>query len=200
MKDQIITNKTITIYGYIVEYEEKLICLIQKNHEKKENCLFEIKIVIPNEKWKKKILFNKEIIFKDNGKDSIDIIINSLRDIIEFNLDDLILMKNKLDEKIKKIINNKKLKDLKEKMDETIRNLEFLINNEEFDSLECLINSNEFKESKYPKETIEKIKYYKEKKISLENLFAFHNINVNEDYNNNYNLYCKEYVILNFNE
>jgi hypothetical protein len=117
------------------------------------------------------------------------------------NLDDLLLIKNKLSDKIKKIIKEKKLKDLKEKIDEIIRNFEFLINNEDFDSLECLINSSDFNESKLPKDIIEKLNNYKEKKSNIENLFTLNNVNVSEDYNNNnYNLNCQEFVILNINE
>ncbi len=202
IKNNIKNNNTIIIYGYIVESEEKLIFLIFKNPEKIDNCVLQLKINIPNSKWKNKELSNKEIIIKnDYKKDNIDIIINYLGEIIDLNLDDLLLIKNKLSDKIKKIIKEKKLKDLKEKIDEIIRNFEFLINNEDFDSLECLINSSDFNESKLPKDIIEKLNNYKEKKSNIENLFTLNNVNVSEDYNNNnYNLNCQEFVILNINE
>ena len=201
-RNEIINNNLIIIYGYIIENEETLIFSLQKKQEKMENCLLQLKISIPKIKWKKKILFNKDIIINnDYKKDNIDIIINCLGEHIELNLDDLLLIKNKLGEKVKKIIKEKKLNDLKEKINAIVRNFEFLINNEEFDYLECLINSEDFNESKLPKNIIEKLKYYKEKKINIENLFTLHNINVNEDYNNNnYNPFCQDYVILNLNE
>ena len=113
----------------------------------------------------------------------------------------MLLIKNKLDEKINTIIKEKKLRDLKDKIDEIIRNFEFLINNEEFDYLECLINSNEFCESKLPNNIIKKLNFYKEKKMSIENLFSLHNINVNEDYDhNNHNLLCQECITININD
>ena len=202
IRNDIINNNSIIIYGYIIENEEKLIFSLHKKQEKIENCLLQLKIVIPKIKWKKKILFSKDIIIKnDYKKDNIDIIINFLGELIELNLDDLLLIKNKLGEKVKKIIKEKKINDLKEKINEIVRNFEFLINNEEFDILECLINSDDFNESKLPKNIIEKLKYYKEKKINIENLFTLYNVNVDEDYNNNNNnLYCQDYVILNINE
>jgi hypothetical protein len=197
-----ISNNSITIYAYIIESEEKLILLFQENEEKMENSLLNMKINIPKIKWKNKKISEEEILIKNEYENkNIDIIINHLGEIIDLNLNSMLLIKNKLDEKINKIIKEKKLRDLKYKIDEIVRNFEFLINNEEFDYLECLINSNDFCESKLPENVIEKLNYYKEKKTNIENLFSLHNINVNEDYdNNNHNLHCQEYITININD
>ena len=197
-----INNNFIMIYVYLIELYEKLFFTILEKPEKMENTLMQIKIVIPKIKWKNKKINDEEIIIKNEYKNkNIDILINNLGEIIELNLDNMLLIKNKLDDKMKKIIKEKKMRDLKDKIEEIIRNFEFLINNEEFDYLECLINSNDFCESKLPENVIEKLNYYKEKKTNIENLFSLHNINVNEDYdNNNHNLLCQEYITININD
>ena len=162
----------------------------------------QIKIVIPKIKWKNKKITDEEVIIKNEYKNkNIDIIINNLGEIIELNLDNMLLIKNKLDEKMKKIIKEKKIRDLKDKIEEIIRNFEFLINNEEFDYLECLLNSNNICESKLPGNIIEKLNYYKEKKMNIENLFSLNNLNFSEFYdNNNHNSHCQEFIIINLNE
>ena len=197
-----ISNNSITIYAFIIESGEKLILVFKENDEKMENVLIKMKIIVPKLKWKNKKINEEEIIIKNKYENkNIDIIINNLGEIIDLNLDNMLLIKNKLDEKINTIIKEKKLRDLKDKIDEIIRNFEFLINNEEFDYLECLINSNEFCESKLPNNIIKKLNFYKEKKMSIENLFSLHNINVNEDYDhNNHNLLCQEYITININD
>ena len=160
-----INNNFIMIYVYLIELYEKLFFTILEKPEKMENTLMQIKIVIPKIKWKNKKINDEEIIIKNEYKNkNIDILINNLGEIIELNLDNMLLIKNKLDDKMKKIIKEKKMRDLKDKIEEIIRNFEFLINNEEFDYLECLLNSNDFCESKLPNDIIEKLKYYKEKK------------------------------------
>ena len=195
-------NNFIIIYGYLIESYEKLFFTILEKPEKKENTLMQIKIVIPKIKWKNKKITDEEIIIKNEYKNkNIDIIINNLGEIIELNLDNMLLIKNKLDEKMKKIIKEKKIRDLKDKIEEIIRNFEFLINNEEFDYLECLLNSNNICESKLPGNIIEKLNYYKEKKMNIENLFSLNNLNFNEFYdNNNHNSHCQEFIIINLNE
>ena len=190
-------NNFVMIYGYLIESYEKIIFTLLEKPEKLENTLMQIKIVAPKIKMKNKKIKEEEIIIKNEYK-SIDIIINNLGEIIELNLDNMLLIRNKLDEKMKKIIKEKKMRDLKYKIEEIIRNFEFLINNEEFDYLECLLSSNDFCESKLPNDIIEKLNYYKEKKMNIENLFSLHNINVNEDYdNNNHNSRCQEFIIIN---
>ena len=127
----------------------------------------------------------------------MEIIFENLKKLIELNKNDILFIKNKLNGKISKIIKEKKIRDLKEKINKIINNFEFLINNDEFDYLECLINNKNFDESKLPKEIAEKVQYYKNKKSSIEKLFSLHNLNINKDNKNNYNLICQEYVILN---
>ena len=177
----------ISIYGYIIESEEKLYFILKENKEKIESFLLEIKFEISHQKWKKEKIFNDEIIIKNNLKcmnENLDNLINELKRIISFNKDDEFIIKDLLSEKIKKVIKDKKLRDLKDKIDEITRNLEFLINNDEFDDLECLINSNDFCESKLPKDIKEKLEFYKEKKVCIENLFTLYNISDSENYNN----------------
>ena len=195
-------NNFIMIYVYLIELYEKLFFTILEKPEKMENTLMQIKIVIPKIKWKNKKITDEEIIIKNEYKNkNIDILINNLGEIIELNLDNMLLIKNKLDDKMKKIIKEKKMRDLKDKIEEIIRNFEFLINNEEFDYLECLLNSNDICVSKLPNDINEKLNYYKEKKMNIENLFSLHNLNVNEDYdNNNHNSHCQEFIIININE
>ena len=197
-----INNNFIMIYVYLIELYEKLFFTILEKPEKMENTLMQIKIVIPKIKWKNKKINDEEIIIKNEYKNkNIDILINKLGEIIELNLDNMLLIKNKLDDKMKKIIKEKKMRDLKDKIEEIIRNFEFLINNEEFDYLECLLNSNDICVSKLPNDINEKLNYYKEKKMNIENLFSLHNLNVNEDYdNNNHNSHCQEFIIININE
>ena len=107
-----------------------------------------------------------------NGEKKVmEIIIENLNKFIKLNKNDILLIKKKLNGKISKIIKEKKLRDLKEKKNKTIRKFEFLINNDEFDSLECLINSKNFIESKLPQEISKKLQVYKDKKIILKIYF-----------------------------
>ena len=159
---------------------------MKEKQEKIESFLLEIKFEISYKKWKNEKISNEEIIIKNNLKcmnENIVNLINELKKIISLNKDDEFIIKDLLSEKIKKVIKDKKLRDLKDKIDEIIRNLEFLVNNEEFDELECLINSNDFCESKLPKDIKEKLDFYTEKKVCIENLFTLYNMNVNENYN-----------------
>ena len=193
-------NNLITIYLYIIESDYKLLLVIKENQEQNENILFSAKLIISITKWKNKILNENEINieYDYNGeKKDLEIIIENLQNIIELNKNDILLIKKQLNGKISKVIKEKKIRDIKEKINKTIRNFEFLINNEEFDNLECLINSQNFKKSKLPEEITKKIQIYKDKKNNIENIFLLHNLNVNEQYNDNYKLICQEYVILN---
>lgn len=192
-----------TIYLYIIELDYNLYCLFKKNQEQKENILFSVKIIIPNKKWKNEILSkeNISIEYEYNGEQkSMEIIIQNLNKIIDLTKNDILLIKKKLNGKISKIIKEKKKRDLKDKINKIIRNFEFLLNNDELDYLECLINSKNFDKSKLPKEFEDKVEIYKLKKNNIEKLFSSNGLNINEDYNNNYNLICQEYVIINLLE
>lgn len=159
---------------------------MKEKQEKKESSLLEIKFEISHKKWKNEKIFNDEIVIKNNlncMNENLDNLINGLKKLISFNKDDEFIVKGLLSEKVKKVINDKNLRDFKDKMDGIFRNLEFLINNEEFDDLECLIYSHDFSELKLPKDAKEKLQFYQEKKACIENLFTLYNMNVNEKYN-----------------
>lgn len=192
-----------TIYLYIIELDYNLYCLLKPNQEQNENILFSVKIIISNKKWKNSKLSkeNISIEYDYNGEQkSLEIIIQNMNKIIDLTKKDILLIKNKLNGKISKIIKEKKMRDLKDKISKIARNFEFLLNNDEFDYLECLINSKNFDKSKLPKEFEDKIEIYKFKKNLIEKLFSSNGLNINDDYNNNYNLICQEYVIINLLE
>jgi len=192
-----------TIYLYIIELDYNLYCLFKQNEEKNENILFSVKIIISPKKLKKEKLSkeNISIEYDYNGEQkSMEIIIQSMKNIIDLSKNNILLIKNKLNGKISKIIKEKKIRDLKEKINKIVRKFEFLLNNDEFDNLECLINSRNFDKSKLPKEIEDKVEIYKLKKNNIETLLNSNGLNINEDYHNNYNLICQEYVIINLLE
>ena len=192
-----------TIYIYIIELDYNIYCLFKQNQEQNKNILFSVKIIISNKKWKNEKLYkeNISIEYDYNGEQkSMEIIIQSLKKIIDLSKNDILLIKNKLNGKISKIIKEKKMRDLKEKINKIARDFEFLLNNDEFDSLECLINSKNFDKSKLPKDIEDKVEIYKLKKNNIENLFIPNGLNINEEYNNNYNSQCQEYLIINLLE
>ena len=193
----------ITIYLYIIELDYNIYCLFKQNQEQNRNILFSVKLIISNKKWKNEKLYkeNISIEYDYNGEQkSMEIIIQSLKKIIDLSKNDILLIKNKLNGKISKIIKEKKMRDLKDKINKIARDFEFLLNNDEFDSLECLINSKNFDKSKLPKDIEDKVEIYKLKKNNIENLFISNGLNINEEYNNNYNLICQEYLIINLLE
>ena len=193
----------ITIYLYIIELDYNIYCLFKQNQEQNRNILFSVKIIISNKKWKNEKLYkeNISIEYDYNGEQkNLEIIIQSLKKIIDLSKNDILLIKKKLNGKISKIIKEKKMRDLKDKINKIARDFEFLLNNDEFDSLECLINSKNFDKSKLPKEIEDKVEIYKLKKNNIENLFISNGLNINEEYNNNYNLICQEYLIINLLE
>lgn len=192
-----------TIYLYIIELDYNLYCLLKQNQEQNENILFSVKIIISNKKWKNLKLSkeNISIEYDYNGEQkSLEIIIQNMSQIIDLTKKEILLIKNKLNGKISKIIKEKKMRDLKDKISKIARNFEFLLNNDEFDYLECLINSKNFDKSKLPKEIEDKIEIYKFKKKLIEKLFSSNGLNINDDYNNNYKLICQEYIIINLLE
>ena len=192
-----------TIYLYIIELDYNLYCLLKPNQEQNQNILFSVKIIISNKKWKYAKLSkeNISIEYDYNGEQkSLEIIIQNMNKIIDLTKKDILLIKNKLNGKISKIIKEKKMRDLKDKISKIARNFEFLLNNDEFDYLECLINSKNFDKSKLPKEIEDKIEIYKFKKNLIEKLFSSNGLNINDDYNNNYKLICQEYIIINLLE
>ena len=192
-----------TLYLYIIESDFKLFLVFNEEQEQNENILFFSKIIISNKRIKNRIINGDEILLEYDYNDEekiLEIIIENLNNFFDLNKNDILMIKKKLNGKLSKIIKEKKLRDLKEKINKIIRNLEFLINNDEFDSLEVLINSQNFDETKLPQEVVKKLNYYKDKKNLIENLFTLNNLSINEDFNNNYKLNSQEYVILNFKE
>ena len=192
-----------TIYLYIIELDYNLYCLLKQNQEQNENILFSVKIIISNKKWKNSKLSKENISIEYDYKGeqkSLEIIIQNMSKIIDLTKKEILLIKNKLNGKISKIIKEKKMRDLKDKISKIARNFEFLLINDEFDYLECLINSKNFDKSKLPKEIEDKIEIYKFKKKLIEKLYSSNGLNINDDYNNNYKLICQEYIIINLLE
>ncbi len=68
-----------------------------------------MKFIANNKKFKTKKLSEKEIILKDDFKNNnIEKIIDILKGIIDIKIDDIIIIRNKLGEQIKKIKKEKK--------------------------------------------------------------------------------------------
>jgi len=184
LKDEIIKYNLFVVNLYFIEDYEKLFCVFKEKEEINENVLMSVKLIVPNKKLKEQKLTEKKIEIKFGGnvdKNNFEFILGDIKNMFELNEKDILLIKEKLDLKITKLIKEKKIKNLKEKMNKIIKNFEFLINNDEFDYLEYLINNENFDESKLPKETGDKIKLYKSKKLNIESLFCLHNIGTNDD-------------------
>ena len=193
-------NNLITIYLYIIEIDYKLFMKLREKQEQNENILFRSKIIVSDKKWKKKKLLENEINIEygyNGEKKNMEIIIENLKKYILLSKNNILLIKKQLNGKIIKIIKEKKIRDLKEKINKVIRNFKLLLNNKEFHNLTSQINNLNSDEPKLPKEITDKINIYHDKKINIENLFALYNFKDNEDFNNNYKLICQEYVILN---
>ena len=203
LKDGIIKNNLFIINLYIFENYEKIFCVFKEKEEIGENVLMGVKIIVSNKKIKEQKLNEKTIEIKfgtNDDKNNFEFILEELKNFIELNEKDILLIKEKMALKINKLIKKKKIKNLKEKMNKIIRNFEFLINNDEFDYLEYLINNENFDVSKFPKDTRDKIKFYKIKKLNIENLFCLHNMSPNVDNNCNDNHICHEYLLINLYE
>ena len=203
LKDGIIKNNLFIINLYIFENYEKIFCVFKEKEEIGENVLMGVKIIVSNKKIKEQKLKEKTIEIKfgtNDDKNNFGFILEELKNFIELNEKDILLIKEKMALKINKLIKKKKIKNLKEKMNKIIRNFEFLINNDEFDYLEYLINNENFDVSKFPKDTRDKIKFYKIKKLNIENLFCLHNMSPNVDNDCNDNHICHEYLLINLYE
>ena len=203
LKDGIIKNNLFIINLYIFENYEKIFCVFKEKEEIGESVLMGVKIILSNKKIKEQKLKEKTIEIKfgtNDDKNNFEFILEELKNFIELNEKDILLIKEKMALKINKLIKKKKIKNLKEKMNKIIRNFEFLINNDEFDYLEYLINNENFDVSKFPKDTRDKIKFYKIKKLNIENLFCLHNMSPNVDNDCNDNHICHEYLLINLYE
>ena len=203
LKDGIIKNNLFIINLYIFENYEKIFCVFKEKEEIGENILMGVKIIVSTKKLKEQKLKEKTIEIKfgtNDDKNNFEFILEELKNFIELNEKDILLIKEKMALKINKLIKKKKIKNLKEKMNKIIRNFEFLINNDEFDYLEYLINNENFDVSKFPKDTRDKIKFYKIKKLNIENLFCLHNMSPNVDNDCNDNHICHEYLLINLYE
>ena len=203
LKEEIIQNNLIVINSYIIEEYEKLFYFFKEKEEKVENMLLCVKIIVSNSKWKSQKFIEKKMeieLEKGEEKNNFELFLNELKNLIEINEKDILLIKEKIEYKIKKLIKEKKIKNLKEKMNKIITNFEFLINNDEFDYLEYLINSENFDETKLPRETIDKLKFYKIKKLNIENIFCLHNISPNNDNDWINKHICQEFLVINLFE
>ena len=203
LKDEIIKYNLFVVNLYFIEDYEKLFCVFKEKEEINENVLMSVKLIVPNKKLKEQKLTEKKIEIKFGGnvdKNNFEFILGEIKNMFELNEKDILLIKEKFDLKITKLIKEKKIKNLKEKMNKIIKNFEFLINNDEFDYLEYLINNENFDESKLPKETGDKIKLYKSKKLNIESLFCLHNIGTNDDNDCYDKQVCQEYLLINLYE
>ena len=195
-EDELKKSDLFIIYLYFIEKDEKIFFVFEEDEKEYENILFNIKIISPIDKIKKQNNndVKKEIEIQNDNEEKgiVDIIIKQLKYL---NENDIELLRKKLDGKITKLIKENKIRYLKEKINKIIRNFEFLINNDEFDYLECIINSDNFNRTKLPKEIDDKLNYYQEKKLNIDNLFSLRNINSNDvfDIINN----SKENLIIN---
>ena len=182
--DELKKSDLIVIYLYFIEKDEKIFCIFEDKEKRYENTLFNIKIISQNSKNKKqnKIDIINEIEIQNDivENENLNIIIKQLEHFITLNENDIELIKKKLEGKIAKLLKENKIRKLKEKINKIIINFYFLINNNEFDYLECLINSNDFNRTKLPREIDDKLKFYQEKKINIENIFSLRNINSND--------------------
>ena len=100
-----------------------------------KNNLMGVKIIVSNKKIKEQKLKEKTIEIKfgtNDDKNNFEFILEELKNFIELNEKDILLIKEKMALKINKLIKKKKIKNLKEKMNKIIRKFEFLINNDEF--------------------------------------------------------------------
>ena len=203
LKEKIIKNNLNVVNLYIIEEYEKLFGVFKENEEKVENMILYIKTIVSNKKWKDHKLTEKKIEIKfgeSEVNNNFEKIINELKNLIEINEKDILLIKEKVESKIKQLIKEKKIKNFREKMDKIIKNFEFLINNDEFDYLKYLINNENFDETKLPKEIGDKVKFYKNKKLNIENLFCLQNMNASDDKDCNVNHICQELLIINLFE
>ena len=182
--EEINNDGLINIYLYIIENEEKLFFVIREREEKNENNILGIKIIVSKKILKNQKLIGKvrEIKFYDlKEKDIFDLILSELKNLFELNEKNEFLIRTKIIEKVNKLIKEKKIRNLKEKINKIIRNFELLLNNDEFDYMEYLINSDNFDEIKLPKEIGDKLRFYKQKKFKIENLFCLHNMSFNDE-------------------
>ena len=159
LKDEKIKNNLSVINLYFIEDYEKIFCVFKEKEGKDENVLMSVKLIVSNKRMKEQKLREKKIEIKFEKK-IFELILDELKNYIELKEKDILLIKEKLNLKMNELIKVKKIKNLKEKMNNIIRNFEFLINNDEFDYLEYLINSENFDVSKLPKESRDKIKFY----------------------------------------
>jgi hypothetical protein len=190
-------NHLLEIYLYFIEHDGNFFLVMKEkeNLDENNNVLLCIKIIAGFDKMKDMNIKGKIQLGKKNEKDNLNIIMEQLGNFIELNKKDILIIRNKLKGKIEYIMKKYKIIIIKEKINKIIKNLQNLVNSNDFDFLDCIINCEDINRIKFPKEIDDKLKYYENKKSEIINIFCLHNITSNDDefYNNK----GSEFLIIN---
>ena len=190
-------NHLLEIYLYFIEHDGNFFLVMKEkeNLDENNNVLLCIKIIAGFDKMKDMNIKGKIQLGKKNEKDNLNIIMEQLGNFIELNKKDILLIRNKLKGKIEYIMKKYKIIIIKEKINKIIKNLQNLVNSNDFDFLDCIINCEDINRIKFPKEIDDKLKYYENKKSEIINIFCLHNITSNDD--EFYNDKGSEFLIIN---
>ena len=190
-------NHLFEIYLYFIEHDGNFFLVMKEkeNLDENNNVLLCIKIIAGFDKMKDMNIKGKIQLGKKNEKDNLNIIMEQLGNFIELNKKDILLIRNKLKGKIEYIMKKYKIIILKKKINKIIKNIQNLVNSNDFDFLDCIINCEDINRIKFPKEIDDKLKYYENKKSEIINIFCLHNMTSNDDefYNNK----GSEFLIIN---
>ena len=190
-------NHLLEIYLYFIEHDGNFFLVMKEkeNLDENNNVLLCIKIIAGFDKMKDMNIKGKIQLGKKNEKDNLNIIMEQLGNFIELNKKDILLIRNKLKGKIEYIMKKYKIIILKKKINKIIKNIQNLVNSNDFDFLDCIINCEDINRIKFPKEIDDKLKYYENKKSEIINIFCLHNMTSNDDefYNNK----GSEFLIIN---
>ena len=176
-------NHLLEIYLYFIEHDGNFFLVMKEkeNLDENNNVLLCIKIIAGFDKMKDMNIKGKIQLGKKNEKDNLNIIMEQLGNFIELNKKDILLIRNKLKGKIEYIMKKYKIIILKKKINKIIKNIQNLVNSNDFDFLDCIINCEDINRIKFPKEIDDKLKYYENKKPEIINIFCLHNITSNDD-------------------
>ena len=190
-------NHLLEIYLYFIEHDGNFFLVMKEkeNLDENNNVLLCIKIIAGFDKMKDMNIKGKIQLGKKNEKDNLNIIMEQLGNFIELNKKDILLIRNKLKGKIEYIMKKYKIIILKKKINKIIKNIQNLVNSNDFDFLDCIINCEDINRIKFPKEIDDKLKYYENKKPEIINIFCLHNITSNND--EFYNDKGSEFLIIN---
>ena len=190
-------NHLLEIYLYFIEHDGNFFLVMKEkeNLDENNNVLLCIKIIAGFDKMKDMNIKGKIQLGKKNEKDNLNIIMEQLGNFIELNKKDILIIRNKLKGKIEYIMKKYKIIILKTKINKIIKNIQNLVNSNDFDFLDCIINCEDINRIKFPKEIDDKLKYYENKKSEIINIFCLHNITSNDD--EFYNDKGSEFLIIN---